>query len=53
IYKTIQQKMLEEMPYVMLAYYKKPLVVAQNVVVSPPSAVSSERIFLHKVSLGA
>jgi peptide/nickel transport system substrate-binding protein len=51
IYKTIQEKMLAEMPYVMLAYYKKPIVVAQNVVVQPSSAVSSERIFLHKVAL--
>lgn len=53
IYTTIQQKILEEMPYVMLAYYKKPLVVAKNVIVTPPSAVSSERIFLHKVALEA
>ena len=53
IYKTIQAKILEEMPYVMLAYYKKPLVVAQKVIVTPPSAVSSERIFLHKVAIEA
>jgi peptide/nickel transport system substrate-binding protein len=51
IYTTIQQKILEEMPYVTLAYYKKPLVIAKNVVVTPPSAVSSERIFLHKVAI--
>jgi peptide/nickel transport system substrate-binding protein len=51
IYKTIQAKILEEMPYVMLAYYKKPLVVAANVAVAPPSAVSSERIFLSGVSI--
>ncbi|MDZ4717741.1 MAG: ABC transporter substrate-binding protein [Roseiflexaceae bacterium] len=52
IYKQIQKMMLDEMPYVTLAYYKKPIVVAKDVKVAPASAVSSERIFLHRVSIG-
>jgi hypothetical protein len=43
--------MLDEMPYVTLAYYKKPIVIAKNVTVAPPSAVSSERIFLGRVTV--
>jgi peptide/nickel transport system substrate-binding protein len=51
IYGQIQQLMLAEMPYVTLAYYKKPVVIAKGVTIAPPSAVSSERIFLHRVSV--
>ncbi|MFQ3662381.1 MAG: ABC transporter substrate-binding protein [Chloroflexaceae bacterium] len=51
LYKIIQQKILEEMPYITLAYYNKPYVVARGVRVQPASAVASERIFLHQVAI--
>lgn len=52
IYKQIQDLILEDLPYVMLAYYEKPLVVASNVNV-PPNAVNTERIFLRGVTIGS
>jgi len=51
IYKEIQDLILEDLPYVMLAYYAKPYVVASNVNV-PPNAVNTERIFLRGVTIG-
>ena len=51
IYKEIQDLILEDLPYVMLAYYAKPYVVARNVNV-PPNAVNTERIFLRGVTIG-
>ena len=50
IYKEIQDLILEDLPYVMLAYYEKPYVVAKNVVV-PSNAVNTERIFLRGVEI--
>ncbi len=50
IYKQIQDLILEDLPYVMLAYYAKPYVVAKNVNV-PPNAVNTERIFLRGVTI--
>lgn len=50
IYKQIQDLILEDLPYVMLAYYEKPYVVARNVNV-PPNAVNTERIFLRGVTI--
>lgn len=52
IYKEIQDLILEDLPYVMLAYYEKPYVVASNVNV-PPNAVNTERIFLRGVTIGS
>ncbi|MCB0212213.1 MAG: ABC transporter substrate-binding protein [Anaerolineae bacterium] len=49
IYKEIQDLILEEMPYVMLAYYTKPVVMAQNVMNVPIAGASTERIFLNDV----
>lgn len=49
IYKEIQALILEEMPYVMLAYYTKPVVMAQNVMNVPVAGASTERIFLNDV----
>jgi peptide/nickel transport system substrate-binding protein len=50
IYKEIQDLILEDLPYVMLAYYEKPYVVAKNVMV-PGNAVNTERIFLRGVEI--
>ena len=50
IYKEIQDLILEDLPYVMLAYYNKPFVVAKNVEV-PSNAVNTERIFLRGVKI--
>ncbi len=50
IYKEIQDLILEDLPYVMLAYYEKPYVVAKNVDV-PDNAVNTERIFLRGVKI--
>ena len=49
IYKEIQSLILEEMPYVMLAYYTKPVVMAANINDLPIGGASTERIFLQKV----
>jgi peptide/nickel transport system substrate-binding protein len=49
IYKEIQALILEEMPYVMLAYYTKPVVMAANINDLPIGGASTERIFLQKV----
>lgn len=51
IYKTIQARILEEMPYVTLAYYTKPVVMATNVMNVPIAGASTERVFLDKVFL--
>ncbi len=50
IYKEIQDLILEDLPYVMLAYYEKPYVVAKNIEV-PSNAVNTERIFLRGVKI--
>ena len=50
IYKEIQDLILEDLPYVMLAYYEKPYVVAKNIDV-PSNAVNTERIFLRGVKI--
>ncbi len=52
IYKEIQDMVLEELPYIMLAYYTKPVVMAANVNDLPIGGASTERIFLGKVWLG-
>ena len=52
LYKTIQAKILDYMPYVTLAYYTKPVVMAKNVENVPVAGASTERVFLNKVSLG-
>jgi ABC-type transport system substrate-binding protein len=49
IYKEIQDLILAEMPYVMLAYYTKPVVMAANINDLPIGGASTERIFLSKV----
>ncbi|MCX6045463.1 MAG: ABC transporter substrate-binding protein [Chloroflexi bacterium] len=49
IYKQIQELILEEMPYVMLAYYTKPVIMAANINDLPIGGASTERIFLQKV----
>ena len=49
IYKEIQDLILQEMPYVMLAYYTKPVVMAANINDLPVGGASTERIFLQKV----
>lgn len=51
IYKELQAEILGWMPYVMLAYYTKPVVMAQNVMDLPVAGASTERVFLHKVWL--
>ena len=51
IYKEIQDMILEELPYVMLAYYTKPVVMAANVNDLPIGGASTERIFLEDVWL--
>jgi len=51
IYQQIQALILEEMPYIMLAYYTKPVVMAANVNDLPIGGASTERIFLQKVWL--
>lgn len=51
IYRELQAKILEVMPYVVLAYYTKPVVMAQNVENVPVAGASTERVFLHKVDL--
>jgi len=53
IYEEIQQMLLDEMPYVMLAYYKKPAVLAANVKGVPVGGTSNERIFVQLVSIDA
>ena len=52
IYKKLQDLILQDMPYVMLAYYTKPVVMAKNVANVPVAAASTERVFLGKVALG-
>jgi peptide/nickel transport system substrate-binding protein len=51
IYKEIQEMILEELPYIMLAYYTKPTVMAANVEGLKPGAAATERIFLEDVWL--
>lgn len=51
IYKEIQDMILEELPYIMLAYYTKPTVMAANVEGLMAGAASTERVFLEKVWL--
>lgn len=53
IYKQIQDLILEEMPYVMLAYYTKPVVMAKNVMNVPIAGASTERVFVNKVWIDA
>lgn len=52
IYQEIQEMLLEEMPYVMLAYYKKPAVITNEVQGLPIGATSNERIFVQPVWIG-
>jgi peptide/nickel transport system substrate-binding protein len=52
IYQEIQALVLEEFPYVMLAYYTKPVVMAANINDLPIGGASTERIFLNKVWMG-
>jgi peptide/nickel transport system substrate-binding protein len=51
IYQQLQREILGFMPYVMLAYYTKPVVMARNVTNVPVAGASTERVFLHDVSL--
>jgi peptide/nickel transport system substrate-binding protein len=51
IYKQLQDLILQEMPYVMLAYYTKPVVMAKNLMGLPIAGASTERVFLHTVWL--
>jgi ABC-type transport system substrate-binding protein len=51
IYKEIQDLILQEMPYVMLAYYTKPTVMAANIAGLLPGQAATERIFLEDVWL--
>lgn len=51
IYKEIQEMILEELPYIMLAYYTKPTVMAANVEGLKPGAAATERVFLEDVWL--
>lgn len=51
IYKEIQDMILEELPYIMLAYYTKPTVMAVNVEGLKPGAAATERVFLEDVWL--
>lgn len=52
IYHEIQEMLLEEMPYVMLAYYKKPAVHTNDIQGLPIGATSNERIFVQSVWIG-
>jgi len=52
IYQEIQQMLVDELPYVMLAYYKKPAVLANNVQGLPVGGTSNERIFVQQVHIG-
>lgn len=52
IYHEIQKMLLDELPYVMLAYYKKPAVLAANVQGLPVGGTSNERIFVQQVYIG-
>jgi len=52
-YKEIQAMILEQFPYIMLAYYTKPLVMAATVRDLPVGGASTERIFLQTVWLDA
>ena len=52
IYQEIQQMLVDELPYVMLAYYKKPAVLANNVQGLPVGGTSNERIFVQQVYIG-
>jgi peptide/nickel transport system substrate-binding protein len=52
IYKEIQDLVLQEFPYVMLAYYTKPVIMAANINDLPIGGASTERIFLAKVWMG-
>ncbi|MCB0114037.1 MAG: ABC transporter substrate-binding protein [Caldilineaceae bacterium] len=52
IYKEIQDLILEELPYIMLAYYTKPTVMAANVNGLAAGSASTERIFLQSVWIG-
>ncbi len=51
IYKQLQDLLLQQMPYVMLAYYTKPVVMAKNLKDLPIGGASTERVFLHTVWL--
>ncbi len=51
IYKQLQALILQQMPYAMLAYYTKPVVMAKNVANVPIASASTERVFLAKVAL--
>jgi peptide/nickel transport system substrate-binding protein len=51
IYKELQALILDDMPYVMLAYYTKPVVMAKNVMDLPTAGASTERVFLRDVWL--
>jgi peptide/nickel transport system substrate-binding protein len=53
IYQEIQAIILEEFPYIMLAYYTKPVVMSAAVRDLPVGGASTERIFLQKVWLDA
>jgi peptide/nickel transport system substrate-binding protein len=53
IYKEIQDLVLAELPYIMLAYYTKPVIMAANVQNLPIGGASTERIFLQNVWLSA
>lgn len=52
IYKEIQDLILQELPYIMLAYYTKPTVMAANVNGLAAGSASTERIFLQSVWIG-
>ncbi|MCZ7571232.1 MAG: ABC transporter substrate-binding protein [Ardenticatenaceae bacterium] len=51
IYKELQKSILDWLPYVMLAYYTKPVVMAKNVMGLPVAGASTERVFLENVWL--
>jgi peptide/nickel transport system substrate-binding protein len=51
IYGQIQEMILEWMPYVTLAYYTKPLVMAENVMDLPVAGAATERVFVKDVWL--
>lgn len=53
IYQEIQSLILEEFPYIMLAYYTKPVVMSAAVRDLPVGGASTERIFFDKVWLAA
>jgi peptide/nickel transport system substrate-binding protein len=52
-YKELQSFILKDMPYVMLAYYTKPVVMLKGVTNLNIAAASTERVFLGKVSLSS